>query len=698
MLVLVGVLAAVPVYAAPTVQLRTPTQNAPSADAGGELSLTFSENVSAVTGNLQVFEADNTLIETVDVAGSKVSVNGATVTINLDNTLAQDQGYYVTIPAGAFNGASGNFAGFTSPSDWAFTTASYSSQSGKLTPPTSFSEYRFGWSVAQDDDWLVIGSYGEQVDGADNVGAAWMYQRDGANWQPYQKLLAPDGGAQDEFGWSVDVDGTTVAVGAWEDESDGSDPGRVYVYVLTGNTWTLQQKIVPNESNALDGFGHEVLLEGDMLFVGAPTDGTFSYGAAYVFNRSGSTWTQTQRLTPTGASGFLPYGFGFALAFDEYDLLVGAPFESTGKGAVYPFTLDNGVWYPRNKATASDGQSGTLNGPFLGDFFGTDISMDGNEAVITAWQDENTSASEGSAYIFTFDGNNWIEGEKLLPNEDDHDGFGYQVKIVNNTLIVGADVDGIVENPVTGNPLPGGSGDESGVIYIFVRDFDDDDSDANTDWLLFDKIEPDDNDADDYYGNQFAFDGTTAYIGAWGDDDAGTSVGAVYETLINFTPSPDLVLVNADTEASVRSVIPTDTIDLATAPTNWNLRADILQEGVKDVTFTLSGDAAQQETDSSFPYTFPVDGNALNLAPGSYTLFVAVDAFGGNATNTQYLLTVKVPPNPADVNGDSFITPADAVMALNRLGTSDPDADVDANGTVETVDVDLILALLGTTD
>ena len=507
----------IPVYAAAEVDIISPTHNATGVDPTLDLELIFNDNITVGSGNVTLYESGGTVVETVDVTGGQIGIVGETATIDLNNTLAQGVSYYVTVDAGAFVGNSaGAMAAFGGAGTWAFSTSGYSSQADKLTPPTSVAEYRFGWSIAQDGDWMVTGSYGEQVDGVDNVGAAWVWKRNGSSWTLHQKLLAPDGGAQDEFGWAVDIDGTTLVVGAWEDETDGSDPGRVYVYVLAGETWVLQQKITPNESNALDSFGHEVLLNGDTLFVGAPTDGTFSYGAAYVFSRSGDTWTQDQRLTPTGASGFFPYGFGFALARDGDNLLIGAPFESLGKGAVYPYTLDEDTWGAESKLTASDGASGTVNGPFLGDFFGTDISIDGTTAAISAWQDENSSASEGSVYIFTLGGGSWSEDEKVLPNADDEDGFGYRVELVNGVMLVGADVDGIEENPATGDPLPGGSGDESGVLYQFVADTTDADDDPSTGWLVYTKIDPADNEAGDFYGNQFAFDGDNGLCGGVG--------------------------------------------------------------------------------------------------------------------------------------------------------------------------------------
>jgi methionine-rich copper-binding protein CopC len=700
-LVLMGMLAAVSVYAAPTVQSLSPANGVSDADASGVLTLTFAENVGVGTGTIEVFEVGGPSVETADVAESKVTVDNATVAINLDNTLAQGKQYRVTIPAGAIVGnLSGDFPGF-SGADWSFTTEGYVPQADKLTPPTSFPEYRFGWAVAQDGDWLVVGSYGEQVDGVDNVGAAWVYKRDGNSWQPHQKLLANDGGLQDEFGWSVDIDGDTIAVGAWEDETDGSDPGRVYVYVLTGDTWTLQQRIVPTESNPLDGFGHEVLLNGDTLFVGAPGDGgnqLTAPGAAYVFTRTGTAWTQSQRFVP---SGQFPNGFGFALAVDGDNLLIGAPFEGFGRGAVYAYELSNNTWVPdatNPKLLASDGTAANpldLSSEFLGDFFGTDISIDGTEAVITAWQDETPTGREGSAYIFNYNGGTWTEGEKLLPDDADHDGFGYRAEIVGDVILVGADVDGIVENPATSAPLPGGTGDESGIVYQFVRDVQDDDNDANTGWLLYDKFEPDDNKADDYYGNNFAFDGTTAYIGAW--EDAGSQVGMVYVDEIGIVPTLELVLYNTDTEADVRTLATTDSIELATAPSNWGVKANIAEEGIAEVAFTLSGDASDSGTDTNAPFTFPADGSALNLTPGAYTLNVQVNAFGAGSISTDYALTVRQVFLPADVNEDGFVTPVDAVMALNRLGTSDVDADVDGNGTVQQADVDVIVGLLGTT-
>ncbi|MEL6152307.1 MAG: hypothetical protein AAFR56_21930, partial [Chloroflexota bacterium] len=379
-------------------------------------------------------------------------------------------------------------------------------QTGKLLPPESNAEYRFGWSVDFDGDYAVFGSYGDAVGDDDNIGAAWVFKRSGDGWQPIQKLTPPDARPLGEFGWDVAISGGTIVVSAPGDYDEGGDmPGQVYTFDRSGETWAYQQTLTPGGSVNSDLFGFDLKLAGNTLLVGAPGTSN-NVGAAFVFERSG-TWSQSQALIP--ADAIANKGFGLSVDFDGNNMLIGAPFDenggglfASGQGAVYPYAFDGNTWQAGTKFTF-DGVEGVQSSTILGDFFGNAISLDGDTAAISAWQDRNIGAdSEGAVRIFTTtDGLNWAEGgTRLVPLGDFEDGFGYSVQLEGDTLLISADDDGINVNPLTGTPLPDGDGDESGVLYHF--------QDYGNAWVLVEKIVPDDNEADDFFGMQFAFNGT----------------------------------------------------------------------------------------------------------------------------------------------------------------------------------------------
>ena len=137
------------------------------------------------------------------------------------------------------------------------------------------------------------------------------------------KLTASDAAANDSFGFSVSVSGDTAVVGAWGDDDNGSYSGSAYVFVRTGSTWTEQAKLTASDAAADDRFGVSVSVSGATAVVGANNDddsGSAS-GSAYVFVRTGSTWTEQQKLTASDAAAndrfgteILPYP-DFAAAY-----------------------------------------------------------------------------------------------------------------------------------------------------------------------------------------------------------------------------------------------------------------------------------------------------------------------------------------------------------------------------------------------
>ncbi|MCU0658545.1 MAG: hypothetical protein MUF64_25795, partial [Polyangiaceae bacterium] len=163
-------------------------------------------------------------------------------------------------------------------------------------------------------------------------------------------MLAADKASGDVFGWSVALssDGNTALIGASE-ESDGGTVlnGAAYVFTRTSGVWTQQQKILASDKANNDNFGWSVALssDGNTALIGAARedDGPSNSGAAYVFTRTASVWTQQQKILAADKASGDVFGNSVALSSDGNTALIGAPLEDDGaatdNGAAYVFTL-----------------------------------------------------------------------------------------------------------------------------------------------------------------------------------------------------------------------------------------------------------------------------------------------------------------------------------------------------------------------
>jgi hypothetical protein len=243
-------------------------------------------------------------------------------------------------------------------------------QQAYLKAATSDAADQFGFSVAVEGNTLAVGAIGEDSNAAGpngnpfnnemiDAGAAYVFTRSANTWrlQAYIKASNPDAG--DEFGFSVALNGETLAVGAiWEDGGttgvNGDDTsnaignsGAVYVLVRNSNAWTQQAYIKASNTGVNDAFGFSVALDRDTLVVGAVNEAssatgvngdqasntTLYSGAGYVFMRSGTAWSQQAYLKASTAG--LAYAYGYSLALENDTLAAAAYGEGAGSGAVY---------------------------------------------------------------------------------------------------------------------------------------------------------------------------------------------------------------------------------------------------------------------------------------------------------------------------------------------------------------------------
>lgn len=310
----------------------------------------------------------------------------------------------------------------------------------------------FGDSVALSGDVIVVGATGHDH-AVPHAGAAYVFRYDGMMWVEEQKLVASDAAQDDAFGSTVSASGDVIVVGAWSNDAAGPTSGAAYVYRYDGTMWVEEQKLVAGDARRWERYGTSVAVDGDVIVIGAPHDtqgGVIRSGSAYLYRHDGTTWVGEQKLVADDASEEAEFGDAVAVSGDV--ILVGARQSSSVfrlPGAAYAYRFDGNTWVQEQKLLASDG---------VGlDEFGGSVSVSGDMAIIGAMRDGHEGVASGSAYVFRYDGTVWLEDEKLVPQDGDvEDLFGRAVSVNGRTAIVGSlfDDDG---------------GNASGSAYIYAE-------------------------------------------------------------------------------------------------------------------------------------------------------------------------------------------------------------------------------------
>ncbi|MEY3229949.1 MAG: hypothetical protein RL689_36 [Planctomycetota bacterium] len=308
-----------------------------------------------------------------------------------------------------------------------------------LTAPDAAAGDEFGESVAVSGDMVAVGAQYDDIGASVDVGSAWIFSRVGSRWiGPDLKLLSGDGRWNDQFGWSIAVSGDTAIVGApFDDVGANNEQGSAYVFTKSGSAWVQQAQLIAAGGMATDYFGRSVAISGDTAIVGAPDDDVGSnvdQGSAYVFTRSGSTWTERAHLTDF--AGSTSDKFGRSVAISGETVMVGTPWYDVGsnvnQGVVHVFNGSGATW------TIQQWLAGFGGGP--DDEFGAAIAIDGDVAIIGAPRRTGSAAvGQGAAFVFRRSGSGWAQ-EAWLDDQDGQSGdqFGFAVAVSGNTVVVGA--------------------------------------------------------------------------------------------------------------------------------------------------------------------------------------------------------------------------------------------------------------------
>ena len=416
-------------------------------------------------------------------------------------------------------------------------------QQQKLTASDGIEFDHFGQSVAISGDTAVVGA----IENLTGTGAAYVFIRTGTTWSQQQKLTASDGAFSDFFGVSVAIDNNTIVVGADEKNNRGA----AYVFVRSGTVWSQQQELTASDIALNDSFGISVGISANTIVIGAlshTVGSNINQGAAYVFVRSGTVWSQQQRLTASdGAQGDF---FGGSVAISGNSVVAGAYGALSHRGATYVFVRSGTVWSQQQKLLASQGQPD--------DQFGISVAIDVDTVVIGANGDDiNANTNQGAAFVFVRSGTVWSEQQRLLSLDGAAgDQLGFSVAISGDKAVVGTENADVFQ----------------GAAYVFSR--------SGTVWSQEQKLSASDGFE---FGNSVAIDGHYLIVGdSQGDIGTNHEQGFAY---IFFETLPNAIVVTNTNDSGTGS--------LRAALTSANsingpdiIAFNILGSGVKTITPT----------------------------------------------------------------------------------------------------------------
>ncbi len=264
----------------------------------------------------------------------------------------------------------------------------------------------------------------------------------------------------------------------------------------------LESRLVPDDGEAAEYFGWTTAVFGDYAVIGSSEDDDLgpASGSAYIYKRSGAAWVQHQKLLASDGSSYDI--FGSAVAISDSFVVIGARLDDDAAmdaGAVYIFTLDGDSWVEQEKIIASDGASI--------DQFGSSVAISGNILVAGASLDDDNGENSGSAYVFRHGTGGWEEEAKLLASDGAIDDRFEEVSISGNTIIVGAWGDQDM-------------GALTGSAYIFVN--------SGAGWTQQAKLIASDQAGGDQFGLDVCISGDLAVVGAYANDDKGENSGSAY--------------------------------------------------------------------------------------------------------------------------------------------------------------------------
>ena len=442
-----------------------------------------------------------------DRFGRSVAISGDTVVIGAPNEDSAATGANGDQTSNAASNSGAVYVFVRTGATWA--------QQAYLKASNPGTDDQFGCSVAISGDTVIVGAVEEDSaatgvngdqsnNGAVFSGAAYVFTRNGTTWTQQAYLKASNTGAEDAFGESVAISGDTAVVGARGEGSNATGvngnqsnnsaggAGAVYVFTRSGTAWTQQAYLKASNAEANDFFGCSVAISGDTMVAGASREDSTApgvngdqsnnagayVGAAYVFVRNGTAWTQQAYLKASNpsisSSWWDGYEFGEAVAISGDTVVVGSSQEDRATsgvngtpagyvmnaGAAYVFARNGTMWSQQAYLKAHD--------PAQNSYFGRCVGISGDKVVVGS-RFVNNLQTFGSAYVFSRNGTSWTQ-LALLPASS-IGAWVVPVGISGETVVMGTDEAGDGGTGVTRIQAAGQTFSyQSGVAYITQLD------------------------------------------------------------------------------------------------------------------------------------------------------------------------------------------------------------------------------------
>ncbi len=280
---------------------------------------------------------------------------------------------------------------------------------------------KFGNSVGIFDTTIVVGAFYDNDNGSYS-GSAYIFEKPAGNWvnmTETAKLLASDGTSSSQFGSSVSIFENTVLVGAFGDDANGPGSGCAYVFEKPLEGWTNMTEnaiLTASEGQGVDHFGYSVSAYNDVCLIGAYGDDNWT-GSAYVFEKPSSGWsnmTETAKLIASDREN--SDEFGYSVSIYEDICVVGSFWDNVigyNEGSAYLYTKPNDGW-----ANMTETKKITASDGLKDDYFGKAVSIYGDYLISGSYSDDNIGSRSGSAYVF-YSGINVVPDEysNVCPNE-----------------------------------------------------------------------------------------------------------------------------------------------------------------------------------------------------------------------------------------------------------------------------------------
>ena len=365
-----------------------------------------------------------------------------------------------------------------------------------LTGSLTGTDRLFGIDSALDGNYLYVGGRG---DNGVRYSRVDVFEKNNGTWSYLRNITGDNTEGPDNFGWKIGACENYLIVGAYTEDTGGNNTGAAYVFKRTGATWTQEEMLKAPSPAGGTGYGAcDLAINGDYAFVGASTDGTG--GEVFVYKRTGTSWNHHQTLVSSDISS--SDGFGHGLDLSGNYLVVGAPGENSNHGALYIFKNIGGTWTQQQKlvSTVSGNMGRTAR-----------LSIDGDYIVTGGTSDDSDSLSNsGAVYIFKKDEGveTWTQQATLrAPTPIANGSFGNKTRINGSIIIVG-------------QPNDGDNGANAGAVYIYQR--------SGTTWSFVKKFYSSDVATGDQFGSSVSISENDVFVSAMYDDSQGSDAGKGY--------------------------------------------------------------------------------------------------------------------------------------------------------------------------